>query len=144
MGLDTVPMGSANLLALHFPIGKLDACTGIRTVLPVRTWKGTELECFPTAGDCMLFVGETIRGIKCRMYPTWTRLRDPQGTGEPRGFHSEHQPCEILRRPFLGDHPHVLNSYLCLLFFEDNLQDTKVHTECSVLQNWKFESEAIW
>lgn len=66
LGLDTVPMASANLLALEFPIEKTDACTGIRRVLPVCTWKGTELECFPTAGECMLSVGETIRGMKAQ------------------------------------------------------------------------------
>lgn len=66
LGLDTIPMASANLLALEFPIEKTNACTGIRRVLPVCTWKGTELECFPTAGECMLSVGETIRGMKAQ------------------------------------------------------------------------------
>lgn len=44
---------------------------------------------------------------------------------------------------FLRDHPHLLNSYLCLLFFDDNLQDTNMYIECRVSQNWKFESNSM-
>lgn len=50
---------------------------------------------------------------------------------------------ETIKLLFLRDHPHLLNSYLCLLFFDDNLQDTDMYIEYRVSQNWKFESKTM-
>lgn len=50
---------------------------------------------------------------------------------------------ETIKLFFLRDHPHLLNSYLCLLFFDDNLQDTNMYIEYRVSQSWKFESKTM-
>lgn len=77
---------------------------------------------------------------------------DPQGMGEAKGIpqgHAEEKrllppPSEQLCETHISKGPpHLLHSYLCLLFFEDNLQDTNMCTECQVSHLWKLGSETM-